>query len=104
MPKGKERSPEEFIKKQREIAHSAAKLFFQYGFNETSVSQISTAAGIGKSTLYDFFSSKDEIILLLLDEPLSEIRTQAAKIVAVEADAFDRISLILHMHQDVLMN
>jgi AcrR family transcriptional regulator len=103
MPKGIERSQDELAKRRLEIAHIAADLIFEKGFNETSVSQIAAAAGIGKSTLYDFFSSKDEIILLLLDEPLAEIRTHAASIAATEGKVFDRISQILHMHMGVLL-
>ena len=103
MPKGKQRTPEELGKMRLEIAHAAADLIFIKGFNETSISQIASAAGIGKSTFYDFFATKDEIILLLLDEPLAEIRTRAAAIAAGEGTAFERISRVMHMHLDVLM-
>ena len=103
MTKGKTRTQEELEEKRLEIAHAAAELFFRNGFNETSVSQIASAAGIGKSTLYDFFKSKDEIILLLLDDPLAEVRTRAKVIAENSATPFERISQILHMHMEVLM-
>ena len=102
MPKGVQRSEQEFKKRQLEIAHIAAELFFEQGFNETSVSQVAKAAKIGKSTLYDFFSNKDEIILLLLDEPLEEIRGRAREISKLPQSTFLRIAQILHMHLGVL--
>jgi AcrR family transcriptional regulator len=103
MPKGKQRTPEELNKKRLEIAHAAADLIFKKGFNETAVSEISAAAGIGKSTFYDFFTTKDEIILLLLDEPLAEIRTKAAAIVSGDGTVIERISRVMHMHLNVLL-
>lgn len=103
MPKGIPRTQIELEERRFAIAHTAAKLFFEKGFSETSVSQIAKAAGIGKSTLYDFFSTKDEIILLLLDEPLSEVRSRAGRIAAGDGSVFERISQILHMHLEVLL-
>ncbi len=103
MPKGITRTQEELEERRLEIAHAAANLIFEKGFNETSVSQIATAAGMGKSTLYNFFKTKDEIILLLLDEPLAEVKTRAEAIAATDGSVFDRISRVLHMHLEVLM-
>jgi AcrR family transcriptional regulator len=103
MPKGIPLTDETLLKKRLAIAHAAAELIFQQGFNETSVSQIALKLGIGKSTIYDYFSTKDEIILLLLDEPLGEVRTRAAEIQAGEGSAAKRLTRILEMHLDVLL-
>lgn len=103
MTKGKQRTQEENQQRQLDIAHAAAGLIFKNGFSETSITQITKAAGIGKSTFYDYFSTKDEVILLLLDEPLAEIRTQAALIAKGDGNQFEIISKILHMHLKVLL-
>lgn len=103
MPKGIERSPEEFRYEQLQIAHAAAGQIYQNGFGHTSVSQIAQAAGIGKSTFYEFFSSKDEVILLLLNEPLSEIQSQAERIAGGEEPPWERITRILQMHLGILL-
>jgi len=103
MPKGIPLTNEHLEEKRLAIAHAAAELIFQNGFNETSVSQIAKKIGIGKSTIYDYFSSKDEIILMLLDEPLAEVRTRAAAIAEDQDSVVIRISKILEMHLDVLM-
>lgn len=103
MPKGIPLNEKEREARRKIIARAAAALIFEKGFSETSVSQIAEAAGIGKSTLYDFFTTKDEIILLLLDEPLAEVRSRAAIIAVGEENIFERISQILQMHLDVLL-
>ena len=103
MPKGVPLTDEQIEEKRLAIAHAAAKLIFQQGYNETSVSQIARKTGIGKSTIYDYFSSKEEIILALLDEPLAEVRLKAEEIGASSVDVIQRISQILEMHLDILL-
>ena len=103
MPKGVPLTDEQIEEKRLAIAHAAAELIFQQGYNETSVSQIARKTGIGKSTIYDYFSSKEEIILALLDEPLAEVRLKAEEIGASSADVMQRISQILEMHLDILL-
>lgn len=103
MPKGIRLTDTQLETKRQEIAHAAAELIFEKGFNETSVSQIARKTGIGKSTIYDYFASKDEIILLLLDEPLAEVRSKAEEIAAGPGGVTERISKILEMHLKVLL-
>ena len=103
MPKGIPLTENQLKSKRQEIAHAASELIFKQGFNETSVSQIARKTGIGKSTLYDYFASKDEIILHLLDEPLAEVRDRAELIAEGSGPVSDKISRILEMHLDVLL-
>ncbi len=46
-----------------EIALVALDLFAEQGFETTSISQVAKAAGIGKGTIYEYFSSKEDLIL-----------------------------------------
>ena len=103
MPKGIPFTKNERHDRRLEIAHVAAELIFEKGFNKTSVSQIARAAGIGKSTFYDFFVNKDELILLLLEEPLVEIKNQAEVICLKEESVVKRLYDVMQMHLEVLM-
>jgi len=103
MPKGVPLTDDFLLEKRLAVAHAAAELIFQQGYNETSISQIAKKVGIGKSTVYDYFSSKDEIILLLLDEPLGEVRDRAKEIEAETGTPVERLTRILEMHLDVLL-
>lgn len=103
MPKGIPITSEFLHEKRQIIARAAAELFFQQGFAETSIAQIAKKVGIGKSTVYDYFPSKDEIILFLLDEPLGEVRSRAVDLAAEAGGPADRLSRILEMHLDVLL-
>jgi AcrR family transcriptional regulator len=103
MPKGVPLTDEYRLEKRLKIAHAASELIFQQGFNETSMAQIASKTGIGKSTIYDYFSSKEEIILLLLDEPLAEVRSRAEEIIEGSGSASERIKGVLEMHLEVLL-
>lgn len=48
--------------RKREIALVALDLFAEQGFETTSISSVAKAAGIGKGTVYEYFSSKEELI------------------------------------------
>ena len=60
MPKGIPLTDLELASRRQEIAHIAMQLFIKQGFSETSMREIGDAAGVGKSTLYDYFPSKDD--------------------------------------------
>ena len=47
--------------KKMEILHVAMQVFAQKGVVKTKMIDIATAAGIGKGTIYEYFSSKEDI-------------------------------------------
>ena len=52
---------------RQQIIDAAYTLFYQIGFIRTGVDAIANAAGITKRTLYQHFSSKDELIEVVLE-------------------------------------
>jgi AcrR family transcriptional regulator len=50
------------------------EIFKKYGINGMSVDQIAQNLSISKSTLYEYFKSKDEMVNILLDDILFKIR------------------------------
>lgn len=51
---------------REKILEAAKSLFVKNGFHETSMSAIAEKAGLGKGTLYWYFSSKDELFNKML--------------------------------------
>ena len=49
-------------KKREKILRAALKVFSDRGMTEFKMIDIATAAGIGKGTIYEYFSSKEDII------------------------------------------
>src|SRR5262245_15370926 len=57
----------------------AIKLFAQHGFEETTLRQIATRAGVSPALLYRYFPSKRAIVLALYDDlSLDFVRAAAA--------------------------
>ena len=48
--------------KKAKILEASIRVFAKKGLHNTKISDISTAADIGKGTIYEYFRSKDEII------------------------------------------
>ena len=103
MPKGIPLTKEEYAERRHKIAHIAADLILEKGFTETSVQKIAKAVGIGKSTMYDYFSTKDEIILYLMDEPLEELTQRAKAIIDSKGKAGERLYKVMFIHLEVLL-
>jgi AcrR family transcriptional regulator len=55
-------------RKRQEILAAASQVFAQKGYAATTTKDIANAADLGESTLYNYFESKREILLAILDE------------------------------------
>jgi AcrR family transcriptional regulator len=91
-------------RQQRRILAAAQELFDERGIDRVAVSEIVTAAGIRPSTLYEYFSNKDEIVWALVENLLRESfqRIDAAMTKAT-GSAFEKISALLHAFEEELV-
>jgi len=69
----------------------AADIFGRRGFRATSMNEIAAAAGLSKPTLYHYFRSKEEILVLLYTDVLDESLLDARATVAAAATPLDGI-------------
>jgi TetR/AcrR family transcriptional regulator, cholesterol catabolism regulator len=103
MPKGIPLTEENLNRRRREILNAALHLFVEKGFPETSMREIAEAAGVGKSTLYDYFSSKDEILIAFVVDEVHQIEGQAREIIAQDLSAAEKLRRILRAHLDYML-
>ena len=59
-------APSRADRKRAEIIEIAQDLFFREGYAGTSMSQIAAAVGGSKTTLYNYFQSKEELLLAVV--------------------------------------
>jgi AcrR family transcriptional regulator len=59
-------------KKRSEIAQKAIALLAKKGFQATTIQNIADAAGLGKGTIYHYFKTKEEILLVVSEELFHE--------------------------------
>lgn len=95
MPKGIPLTEDEIGRRRREIFNASAGLILKQGFMETPMQEIAQAAGIGKSTLYDYFPTKDDILLFFFEEELENNLKEGATITALPISADEKLSRIL---------
>jgi AcrR family transcriptional regulator len=90
----------------------AARLFREFGYAETSHADISAEADIGRTTFYEHFASKEDLLVqlvqrdlpILIDEILTEVqpslppdvRLRELTVRFVEFVGTDHLGLILH--------
>lgn len=65
--------------RRNRILKAALEVFATQGFRTAEVRTVAETAGVGKATIYKFFSSKEELLLVVVDENLAQIRDLAVK-------------------------
>jgi AcrR family transcriptional regulator len=73
---GEERPPDILSDRERhalEITEAARRLFASIGYRGTSMEDVANGAGMGKSTLYRYFESKEELFLEIVDMTVDEL-------------------------------
>jgi AcrR family transcriptional regulator len=103
MPKGIPLTQSEIEQRRQEIAQIAVELVVQKGFAETSMRQIAKAVGMGKSTLYDYFKSKDDIIVFVIKDHMTVLQLRAETILTQDVNAAEQLRRIMVMHLAFLL-
>ena len=104
MPKGIPLTEEELDRRRHEIFAKTVNLFIEKGFRETSMREIAEAAEMGKSSLYDYFKTKDEILLWAIEDEILDLTAAVQKIVAQPIPAIERLQQVMHRHLEYLLS
>src|SRR5512135_3789122 len=102
MPKGTPLTEQEQMRRRHEIFRASVKLFLKNGFQETSMREIAEEAGIGKSTLYDYFPTKDEILVWGVEDEILDLAAGAQEIVAMPLPAIERLRKAMQNHVEII--
>ena len=78
------------------ILDAVARLIERYGLKKFTVDEVAAELGISKKTLYQYFSSKDEMIRDYFEETISSDRQSVLKAVNSKQDFFGKIHAIVH--------
>lgn len=103
MPKGIPLTEEEIDRRRQEIFRSSVALIFKQGFAATSMQEIAQSAGVGKSTLYDYFPTKDHVLLFVFEEELELLQENAEGIATQDIPLQEKLTKILEAHLEFLI-
>jgi|GEM_PF-2247396 Transcriptional regulator len=62
------------------ITHSALLLFEEHGYDSVSIDDIAEASEVSKSTFYNYFDSKESVLLKLSVNSVNNVREEMAKL------------------------
>ena len=89
------RKEREYLAHRGEILSAAEKVFAEKGFFLTTMREIAEAAEFGTGTLYNYFKSKEELYLTLIDGKVEEINRLVKAGLCRKASAIERVQKVL---------
>jgi len=74
---------------------AAVSTFAELGFDRTRIEDLTQATGIASSTLYYYFSGKDDVLAFLLRSWLEDVTAEVVDAVADQGSARDRLERVV---------
>ena len=77
------------------IIDSARNIFSRFGFKKTTMEEIAQAMGKGKSSIYYYFKSKDEIFEAVVEKEVSILRQEVLKATSTSNSPKEKLRLYI---------
>jgi AcrR family transcriptional regulator len=109
MPRKKtKKPPNAYIahreRQRRRILDAAWKLLDERGIDRVTMAEITAASGVQPSTMYQYFSNKDDIVWAILGELMREVTGRAKQALEGAPNAMARLAALLNFMADELVN
>jgi len=89
--------------KRKKIIEAAINVFAQKGLERGKISDIAKEAGIGKGTVYEYFSSKDEIFSAIELAVMGEFKNQLEKLLTSDLSPTRKLQIVMDQSIDAMM-
>lgn len=93
-PRTKKQFEEIRSQSQAQLITTALSLFASKGFTSTSVADIARQAGVSKGLMYNYFPSKEKLLLAIIGQALKELGETMEKAVGI-ADPAKRLEALI---------
>jgi AcrR family transcriptional regulator len=80
---------------QREILDAAAALFRAQGYTDTSLGDVAAYVGIGRTTLYEYFSDKEDLLATLVEDRIPAVMDALVAGIPDDVAVTDRLSELI---------
>jgi len=84
--------------KPQQIIEAAVRVFARKGYYNSRVSDIAREAGIAAGTIYLYFKTKDDILVTLFRDKMTEFVHAMRKAIATEPDAASKVRRLVSLH------
>lgn len=89
-------------RRREEIILAARRVFFENGFERSKMEDIANRAGIGKGTVYGYFSSKEELFETMVCHNINEYKDRLLDISSSSESFPEKIRALLNYHYNFL--
>lgn len=76
---------------KEKIVRTARKMFFDFGYRNTTIDDISNKLGMSKRTIYEHFPSKEEILDYTVNRELDKFTGSVHEIVQADREPLDKL-------------
>ena len=84
--------------KQAAILRAAEKIFAKKGFHEARISDIAKEAHVSESTIYEYFSTKEELLFSIPAEIIGQYQKRNLEILQYTWGAANKLRTMIHRH------
>ncbi len=98
------RKERERLFKRYEILNSAVKLFAKKGYDGTKLEDIAEAAEFGKGTIYNYFETKEDIYLEIIDRVTEDYTKKLNEMSEQSKTLYEFVSLITENLVEFVLN
>ncbi len=77
-----------------ELLDAAEELFSHHGYEDTSLGDVAAYVGIGRTTVYEYFTDKEDLLASLVEERVPELIEEVLSGIPHTAPAPEQLSLL----------
>ncbi len=92
-----------FGRTKDQLLQSAVRLFFEQGYNQTSIQQVVDSAKLTKGAFYHYFSSKEDVLHYIHDSYLDVELRRAEEAVSRELTAAETLRALIEAMLDTVV-
>ncbi len=81
--------------RREQVLDTAARMFFERGYEATTTQDIGAALGLLKGSVYYYISSKEELLFELIEQYHDDTRVYFEAILASEASALEKLAALI---------
>jgi len=89
---------------RNEIIAASRELFARYGFKKTAMDDIARALGKAKSSIYYYFSDKEELFQAVADVEIGKGKEELVKVAAMQAPAREKFAAYVMARMSVIQS
>jgi AcrR family transcriptional regulator len=84
------------------IVEKAREIFAHYGFRKTTMNEIAEGVGKGKSSLYYYFKSKEEVYRAVIEKEAETMKNKLIDAVSDEKDPVEKLRIYVVTRMEIL--